>query len=342
MRSCLFLPVCLLAVSGVQAQQSTRPPAPSLQNASLRRFELGSQYAYLGKGVCYRGNCSIPPEIAFGLGLTLNLTPHIAIDALDSILIHTQQPPAFFNDGSAAGGRGSSIMAGPRFEVRRPRYGLFLYTQAGAEVWSRAPNPFVLGPGSTLITPQPAPGTRAFFAIAAGFGAEFIPTPRLHLRVSTGERVVDYGRVAATSFCPTCAIPPTAWNSGEDFIAGLYLASGKQLTLRERYREPRVPHRFFDKANNLLILSATLSSVADAVTTQLFLDKGIPEGNPVERPFVQSGVGGDIALGAIAETAGIGAMYLLHRMGHHWMERAAPAAITVLGARNAYLNSKID
>jgi len=339
----LCLPTCVFfapLVWGQSADTSTLPTAPE---APVQRFEVGVQYAFLGKGVCYRSNCDVPPEIGVGPDFTWNITPHVAIDSAYNVLATDEHTPGFFNDGSVAGGRGASAVAGPRLEVRRQHYGLFIFGQMGAETWTRAPNPYIVSNNNgTLTVLSPPDGSRAFFSVAAGAGAEYSPTPRLHFRIAVSQRYVDYGQRYLGSFCSTCGVSPTAWDVGDDLTAGLYVGVGPSLRKRGPYLEEVHPHRFFDKWNILLITGASLATIGDGVTTQLFLDKGLPEGNPIERTFVQRGVGGDIALGAIAGVAVVGAMYGLHRMGHHIIERFIPAAILVLGARNTYLNSKVD
>src|SRR5512142_704988 len=51
----------------------------------------------------------------------------------------------------------------------------------------------------------------------------------------------------------------------------------------------------------------------DAITTQRGLARGCRETNPIMRPFVTRGVGGQAAGSALGFGAGIGTVYLLHR-----------------------------
>lgn len=257
------------------------------------------QYAFLGKGVCYRTNCDLPPEIALGSDFTWNATPTVALDIVYDATLTAQQTPGFFSDGSVAGGRGGLLAAGPRLEVRREHYGLFISGQMGAELWTRAPNELVFSADGKSITLSPGNNLRTFFAVGAGAGAEYSPSHRWHVRTAVSERVVDYRQRYQGAVCSTCGSAPTAWESGEDFTAGVYKGFGAPVGGQGTHGREVHLHRFFDRWNNGLIAGAGLASVGDAVTTQLFLDKGLPEGSPIERTFVQCGVGGDIAAGHI-------------------------------------------
>ncbi|MGB9237026.1 MAG: DUF5658 family protein [Terriglobales bacterium] len=60
---------------------------------------------------------------------------------------------------------------------------------------------------------------------------------------------------------------------------------------------------------------------ADAVTTQLGLNKGFREANPIMRPFVTRGAAGEAAGSALGFGAGLGAVYFLHHAHHYRAER---------------------
>ena len=95
-------------------------------------------------------------------------------------------------------------------------------------------------------------------------------------------------------------------------------------------------HRFFGPNNLLLITGANLAGVTDAVVTRHFIARGESEGDPIERPFIQNGLGGFIAIGLITEAAAIGIMYGLHHMGHHLLERLLPIAVMIGEGRSDY------
>ncbi len=69
------------------------------------------------------------------------------------------------------------------------------------------------------------------------------------------------------------------------------------------------------------ILSSLVA--ADAVTTQYGLNHGYREINPLMRPFVTRGAGGEAAGSALGFGAGLGTVYFLHCTHHHKAERIA-------------------
>lgn len=62
---------------------------------------------------------------------------------------------------------------------------------------------------------------------------------------------------------------------------------------------------------------------ADAITTQRGLNQGCREANPLMRPFVTRGAGGEALGSALGFGAGVGAVYLLHHTHHYKAERIA-------------------
>jgi hypothetical protein len=60
---------------------------------------------------------------------------------------------------------------------------------------------------------------------------------------------------------------------------------------------------------------------ADAITTQRGLNEGFHEANPLMRPFVSRGAGGEGVGSALGFGAGLGAVYLLHQTHHYKAER---------------------
>jgi hypothetical protein len=72
---------------------------------------------------------------------------------------------------------------------------------------------------------------------------------------------------------------------------------------------------------NFSIFAAEVA--ADAITTQRGLDRGMREANPLARPLVTHGAGGQAAASAIGMGMALGTAYLLHRTGHYKAERIA-------------------
>jgi hypothetical protein len=85
---------------------------------------------------------------------------------------------------------------------------------------------------------------------------------------------------------------------------------------------PEAPshRRFWDRENTLLFATSAAFSAADFVVTRDNLRGGGQELNPVTRVFSGSTAG--LAVNFAGETAGvIGVSYMLHKTGHHKMER---------------------
>jgi len=82
-------------------------------------------------------------------------------------------------------------------------------------------------------------------------------------------------------------------------------------------------HKFWTLENkiNFSVFAAELT--ADAITTQQGLNRGMREANPLARPFVTHGAGGQAAASAIGMGMVLGTAYLLHRTGHYKAERIA-------------------
>jgi len=62
---------------------------------------------------------------------------------------------------------------------------------------------------------------------------------------------------------------------------------------------------------------------ADAITTQRGLNQGLREANPLMRPFVTRGAGGEAFGSALGFGVGVGAVYVLHQTHHYKAERIA-------------------
>jgi len=79
------------------------------------------------------------------------------------------------------------------------------------------------------------------------------------------------------------------------------------------------PFWTMEKKINVGILAGLVA--ADAVTTQKGLSQGYRESNPIMRPLVTQGSGGQAAASAIGFGAAVGVVYLLHHTHHYKAER---------------------
>jgi hypothetical protein len=88
-------------------------------------------------------------------------------------------------------------------------------------------------------------------------------------------------------------------------------------------------HRFWDAENRILFACVAASGAFDFAVTRANLQSGGQELNPIARIMGASTPG--LAFNFTAETAGvIGVSYLLHKSGHHRLER-----ITAIANSNA-------
>lgn len=92
-------------------------------------------------------------------------------------------------------------------------------------------------------------------------------------------------------------------------------------------------HRYWDPKNRFLLVTAAALSAGDFCITRSNLKAGGRELNPVTRLFGSSSPG--LALNFSLETGSvIGASYLLHRTGHHRLERIT-AIVNIAGSVGA-------
>ena len=92
-------------------------------------------------------------------------------------------------------------------------------------------------------------------------------------------------------------------------------------------------HRYWDPKNRFLFATAAALSAGDFCITRSNLEAGGRELNPVTRLFGSSSPG--LALNFSLETGSvIGASYLLHRTGHHKLERIT-AIVNIAGSVGA-------
>jgi hypothetical protein len=305
-------------VSGQAAPASGNPAPPVI--SSFQRFELGFQTAQI------RTNCvgTTDPSceiasFAVGPSGTWNVNHALAIDA--NYLITPSTGTATSN---AYGGRISELLAGVRMEARAKHYGYFVEAQPGYFRWHHV----ITG------TYYPTPDTFAFyfggkthFVSDVGLGMEYSPSSRVHIRGELTDLIYCYSRQSWVNyFEPSLSISyglgkPHSWTSpGYDGVR----------------------HQFFTPLNNVLLAGSALAISADAITTQRFIAHGYREGDPFARPLVKYGWGGQIAASSLELGAETLAMYGLHRIRHHWIERLLPVGVATTHAVLAYNNTKFS
>jgi hypothetical protein len=80
-------------------------------------------------------------------------------------------------------------------------------------------------------------------------------------------------------------------------------------------------HRFWDKQNRALFVTAAVLNGADFAVTRANLQSGGQELNPLVRVFGRSTAG--LAVNFVGETVGVISLsYFFHKTGHHKLERA--------------------
>jgi hypothetical protein len=106
--------------------------------------------------------------------------------------------------------------------------------------------------------------------------------------------------------------------------------------------DPKNAHPFLGTSNVFLIYGNALSQTADAVTTQRFISHGLQEGDPFARPLAKYGWSGQVSLSVLETSGEILAMYGLHRIGQHWVERLLPLCSATAHGVLAYNNTKVS
>lgn len=100
-----------------------------------------------------------------------------------------------------------------------------------------------------------------------------------------------------------------------------------------------VPHKFFDTQNRVSFMAVAISIGLDGYTTSRDSGFGYREMNPVARPFVRTNAGTGVYFGGSLALL-VGGEALLHRTGHHRLERLAPWFVTALESSWAASNLK--
>jgi|CZKF01.1.fsa_nt_gi hypothetical protein len=303
----------------LHGQDQAHPVPPvNAPDAMVRRFEIGGQFTDLTLGG--PGQFDVP-KFAIGPGFAFNLNRHLALDASYSIM----NPPA----GYVASGGNSEFVAGVRAEARAKHYGIFAYGRPGvfhttASHISQIASP---PPGQWMVIGWPS---STEFVTNVGGGIEFFAPSRVRTRVELGD-LLEYFPCGAN-----CTIKD--WTNHLQFSVGMYAAIGKPVAGKPFDTNGGQSHRFFDKTNLLLLGVSLLGQSADDITTQRFHSHGGAESDPLARPFVNRGWGGEIGLGVIENSAQIFIMYGLHKMGHHRIEKLVPLADAFIHGYEGYHN----
>jgi hypothetical protein len=98
----------------------------------------------------------------------------------------------------------------------------------------------------------------------------------------------------------------------------------QDFTVR-KFALPDAPpqHPFWTVENKVEVGILAGLVAADAITTQRGLNEGLREVNPLLRPLVTRGAGGEAVGSALGFGAGVGVAYWLHRRHHYRVERIA-------------------
>lgn len=101
---------------------------------------------------------------------------------------------------------------------------------------------------------------------------------------------------------------------------------------------------FWTKERKAVTTGIVAESIVDDYTTQVLLNRGGVELNPLARPMVTHGTAGQVAACAVGVGAVVGVQYLAHRTGHpkaaNWIGRIVLVAEGVNVGRQIYLLKK--
>lgn len=286
----------------------------------MRRFEVGGQFTDLILGT--PGEIDVP-KFALGPGFALNLNRHLALDASYSVM---SVPACLSSFYPCSGGRKSLFIAGARAEARGNRYGVFAYGRPGVlhtNAWTET-QPYYY---STITVSSPG---SSLFVSDVGGGVEYFASSRVHAKVELGDLLMYQG-------CAECY----HWTNHLQFSTGVYTLIGKPLAGKPFDTSNERSHRFFDKTNLTFLTISLLGQASDAITTQRFISHGKgPDADPLARPFVSHGWGGQVSLAALDNAAQLSVMFALHRMHQHRIERAVPLIFGAASGIEGYHNDR--
>lgn len=310
-----------LAVSSMASGQAPQVVGNSVSPviSSLPRFELGLQTAQIRTNCVGTTNPCTIPSFALGPSGTLNINRFLAIDAE-----YLVTPSGGTESTNLWGGRISELMAGVRLEARARHYGYFIEAQPGYLRWHNVIT------GVYYPTPQSFAfnfGSVTHFISDVGPGVEYSPSRRIHIRGELSDLIYHFsGQTWINYFQPSISV---SYGLG----TSLHWASPVYDGAR---------HPFFTPLNDTLLVGSALAVSADAITTQRFTARGYREGDPLARPLVKYGWSGQVAASSLELGAETLAMYGLHRIRQHWIERLLPVGVATTHAVLAYNNTKVS
>jgi hypothetical protein len=245
-----------------------------------------------------------------------------------------------YPDGSVSGGRPLHFVAGPTFAARSGNWAITASPRVGFVSYGKVPYfvPGTVTPGTSNI-PLSTTVRDTFLVASASFGVERMVAKKVKVRLELGDEFRDYGQAQFRGLTPPTPWPDM-WTSSLTFASGVSYSLGRPLRPEPPAVNVEPPHRFMDKTNVFLLTASLLAQTADAVTTQRFIRFGEHEGNAIARPLVEQGWPGQIALGALFTSAEVGTMYVMHRWGHHRVERLIPIIDAASSGSLAYLNAQ--
>jgi len=146
---------------------------------------------------------------------------------------------------------------------------------------------------------------------------------------------LGYCKDAATAVSSPTPVPATVAEAVLPMPAAPALSAPapaiSYVSTAHKLPEAPTSHKFFDHTNIALHLTNFLLQTGDLATTRAIIDRGGVETNPLARPFVQRGIGGQVVASYAIGTGGtLLASYWMHRTGHHRIERFLPIAVSAV------------
>jgi hypothetical protein len=289
------------------------------------RVEVGLQTSTcLG---CFEGRWSAGPEVTFNINQYMGVNGTVGVSTI-TVNSSTEN----------SGGRSAQLLVGPKVSIRSSRFSFFAKARPGLVTWSHAITGLLSS--SSGFPTNSSFGTRNLFAFNSAGGFQYGLGRRLSLSTELGDTVVRQVNGTGVS----------QYTNNIQFATGLTYQFG---SLADPHHEEKLPrHRFFDRYNILLLTADLLAQTADALTTQRSLsdcrrnavasigpfDCAHQEGDPLFRPFVTHGWGGQVAISGIVTSAEVLLMYGIHKMGYHTVERVVPVAQAIASSQAAYSN----